>query len=75
MIFMALENHEDYVNSSSSDNFQEAFDELYLDLENFGFKNVSLKKIILYFENIEKTKIPFEKENEELKILKWPKDF
>ena len=27
------------------------------------------------FENIEKTKIPFEKENEELKILKWPKDF
>ena len=80
---MFLEEHEGEVNSKSNYN---VFQELYFDLEKFGFKNISLKKKIYClqnelnerkekFENIEKTKIYFEKENEELKILKWPKDF
>ena len=87
MCFMALEEHEDEVNSNSNySEFQDIFQELYFDLDKLGFKNVSLKKKISClhnelnefkenFENIEKAKISFEKENEELKILKWPKDF
>ena len=72
MCFMALEEHEDVVNSNS--NYNE-FQELYFDLETLGLKNVSLKKKIYClqnelkekFKNIEKTKISFEKENGELK--------
>ena len=79
MYFMALQDHEDEVNPNSNYNkFQDAFQELYFNLENLGLKNVSLKKKISClqnelnefkekFENIEKTKISFEKENEELK--------
>ena len=82
MCFMALEEHEDEVNSNSNYNeFQDAFQELYFDLENLGLKNVSLKKKISSlqnklkelkekFKNIEKTKISFERENEELKKKK-----
>nr|CAN63732.1 hypothetical protein VITISV_039567 [Vitis vinifera] len=77
--FMALEEHEDEVNSNSNYNeFQDVLQELYFDLEDLGLKNVSLKKQIYClqnelneleekFENIEKTKISFEKENRELK--------
>ena len=65
MCFMALEEHEDEVNSNS--NYNE-FQELYFDLETLGLKNVSLKKKISClqnelndlkkkFENIEKIKI------------------
>ena len=84
---MALDEHEDEVNSNSNySEFQDILQELYFDFEKLGFKNVSLTKKIYclqndlnelkeIFENIEKTKISFEKENEELKILKWPKDF
>ncbi|WJZ87668.1 hypothetical protein VitviT2T_007035 [Vitis vinifera] len=87
MCFMALEEHQDEVNSNSNHfEFQDALQELYFDLEKLVFKNISLKKKNSClqnelnehnenFENIEKTKISFEKENEELKILKWPKDF
>ena len=61
------------------------FKNYILILKNLGSK-MSLKKKISYlqnelnmrkenFENIEKAKISFEKENEELKILKWSKDF
>ena len=76
MYFMALQDHEDEVNPNSNYNkFQDAFQELYFNLENLGLKNVSLKKKISClqnelnefkekFENIEKTKISFEKENE-----------
>ena len=79
MCFMALEEHEDEVNSNSNYNeFQDALQELYFDLENHGLKNVSLKKKISYlqnefnelkekFENIKKKKISFGMENEELK--------
>ena len=79
MCFMTLEEHEDEVNSNSNYNeFQDVLQELYFDLEKLGFKNVSLKKKISClhnelnelkekFENIEKTEISFEKENEELK--------
>ena len=75
MCFMALEEHEDEVNSNSNYNkFQDVLQELYFDLEKLRFKNVSLKKNISSlqnelnelkenFENIEKTKISFEKEN------------
>ncbi|WJZ92272.1 hypothetical protein VitviT2T_011279 [Vitis vinifera] len=87
MCFMALEEHHDEVNSNSNHfEFQDALQELYFDLEKLVFKNISLKKKNSClqnelnehnenFENIEKAKISFEKENEELKILKWPKDF
>ena len=76
---MALEEHEDEVNSNSNySEFQDILQELYFDFEKLGFKNVSLTKKIYclqndlnelkeIFENIEKTKISFEKENEELK--------
>ena len=79
MCFMALEEHEDEVNSNSNYNeFQDVLQELYFDLEKLRFKNVSLKKNISSlqnqlnelkpnFENIEKAKISFEKENGELK--------
>ena len=76
MHFMALEEHEDEVNSNFNYNeFQDVLQELYFDLEKLGFKNISLKKKIYClqnelkekFKNIEKTKISFEKENGELK--------
>ena len=79
MCFMALEEHEDEINYNSNYNeFQDILQELYFDLEKLGFKNISLKKKIYClqnelnehkekFENIEKAKISFEKENEELK--------
>ena len=79
MCFMALEEHEDEVNSNSNYNeFQDILQELYFDFEKLGFKNVSLTKKIYclqndlnelkeIFENIEKTKISFEKENDESK--------
>ena len=79
MCFMALKEHEDEVNSNSNYNeFQDVLQELYFDLENLRLKNVSLKKNIYClqnklnefeekFENIEKTKISFEKKNGELK--------
>ena len=79
MCFMTLKEHEDEVNSNSNYNeFQDILQELYFDLEKLGFKKVSLKKKISSlqnelnefkekFENIEKAKISFEKENEELK--------
>ena len=66
---MALEEHEDEVNSNSNYNeFQDVLQELYFDLEKFGYKNISLKKKISClqnelndlkkkFENIEKIKI------------------
>ena len=85
--FMALEEYQDEVNSNSSHfEIQDALQELYFDLEKLVFKNISLKKKNSClqnelnehnenFENIEEAKISFEKENEELKILKWPKDF
>ena len=87
MCFMALEEHQDEVNSNSNHfEFQDALQELYFDLEKLVFKKISLKKKNSClqnelnehnenFENIQKTKISFEKENKELKILKWPKDF
>ena len=80
--FMAFEEDGDEVNSHSNYNeFQDAFQELYFDLENLGLKNVSLKKKIYSlqnelkelkekFKNIEKTKTSFERENEELKKKK-----
>ena len=67
---MALEEHEDEVNSNSNySEFQDILQELYFDLEKLGFKNVSLKKNISClqnelkekFENIEKVKIYFER--------------
>ena len=82
MCFMALEEHEDEVNSNSNYyEFQDVLQELYFDLAKLELKNVSLKKNISClqnelnelkekFENIEKTKISFEKENEELKRKK-----
>ena len=87
MCFMALEEHEEEVNSNSNYNeFQNILQKLYFDLEKLGFKNISFKKKSFClqnelnehnenFENIEKAKISFGKENEELKILKWSKDF
>ena len=71
MCFMALEEHQDEVNSNSN-HFE------FQDLEKLGFKNISLKKKISCLqnelnehkkkiENIEKTKISFKKENVELK--------
>ena len=69
MCLMALEEHEDEVNSNSNYNeFQDVLQELYFDLEKFGYKNISLKKKISClqnelndlkkkFENIEKIKI------------------
>ena len=79
MYFMALQEHEDEVNPNSNYNkFQDAFQELYFDIEKLVFKSISLKKknsclqnelneCNENFENIEKTKISFEKENGELK--------
>ena len=73
------ESESDEVNSNSNHfEFQDALQELYFDLEKLGFKKVFLKKTIYClqneldelkenFENIEKLKIFFEKENEELK--------
>ena len=81
------ESESDEVNSNSNHfDFQDELQKLYFNLEKLGSKNIPLKKKISCllnelnednenFENIEKTKISFEKENEELKILKWPKDF
>ena len=81
------ESESDEVNSNSNHfDFQDELQKLYFNLEKLGSKNIPLKKKISCllnelnednenFENIEKTKILFEKENEELKILKWPKDF
>ena len=77
--FMALEEYEDEVNSNSNYNeFQDSYQELYFGLENLGFKMSLLRKknyclqnefneLKEKFENIEKTKISFEKENEESK--------
>ena len=77
--FMTLEELEDEVNSNSNYNeFQNILQKLYFDIKKLGFKNVSLKKRISCLqnelnelkekiENIEKTKISFEKENGELK--------
>ena len=74
MCFMALEEHEDEVNSNSNySEFQHILQELYFDLEKLGLKNVTLKKKISClqnelnelkekFENNEKEKISFEKE-------------
>ncbi|KAL6321533.1 hypothetical protein AAG906_021728 [Vitis piasezkii] len=78
--FMALEEHQDEVNSNSNHfEFQDVLQKLYFDLEKLDFKNSCLQNELNEhnenFENIEKAKISFEKENEELKILKWPKDF
>nr|CAN82236.1 hypothetical protein VITISV_025677 [Vitis vinifera] len=78
--FMALEEHQDEVNSNSNHfEFQDVLQKLYFDLEKLDFKNSYLQNELNEhnenFENIEKAKISFEKENEELKILKWPKDF
>ena len=87
MCFMALEEHQDEVNTNSNHfEFQDVFQVLYFDLEKLGFKNISFKKKSFClqnelnehnenFENIEKAKISFGKENEELKILKWSKNF
>ena len=62
MCFMALENHQDEVNSNSNHNeFQDVLQELYFDLEKLGFKNVSLKKKIFNLQN----------ELNELKEKKW----
>ena len=45
--FMALEDHEDEVNSNSNySEFQDILQELYFDLEKLRFKNVFLKKKI-----------------------------
>ena len=47
MCFMALEDHEDEVNSNSNySEFQDILQELYFDLEKLRFKNVFLKKKI-----------------------------
>ena len=81
--FMALEEHQDEVNSNSNFpnhfKFQDVLQKLYFDLEKLDFKNSCLQNELNEhnenFENIQKAKISFEKENEELKILKWPKDF
>ena len=79
MCFMALEEHEDEVNSNFNYNeFQDVLQELHFDLEKHGLKNVSFKEKIYYlqnelkekFENIKKAKISFEKENGELKKKK-----
>ena len=82
-----MKDHEDDVISNHNYNEpREVFQEIYIDFEKLGLNNTSLKKKISYlqnelnmrkeiFENIEKAKISFEKENEELKILKWSKDF
>ena len=79
MCFKALEEHEDEVNSNFNYNeFQDVLQELHFDLEKHGLKNVSFKEKIYYlqnelkenFENIEKAKISFEKEYEELKRKK-----
>ena len=79
MCFMALEEHQDEVNSNSNHNeFQDVLQELYFDLEKLDSKISISTKIFLVlkmssmslrkkFENIEKTKISFKNENEELK--------
>ena len=47
MCFMALEEHQDEVNSNSNHNeFQDVLQELYFDFEKLRFKNVFLKKKI-----------------------------
>ena len=52
MCFMALEEHEDEVNSNSNySELQYILQELYFDLEKLGFKNVSLKKKISCLKN------------------------
>ena len=80
MCFVALEEHEDEVNSNYNHfEFQDVLQKLYFDLEKLDFKNSCLQNELNEhnenFENIEKAKISFEKENEELQILKWPKGF
>ena len=75
MCFMALEEHQDEVNSNSNHfKFQDVLQKLYFDLEKLDFKNSCLQNELNehneIFENIEKTKISFEKENKELKIIK-----
>ena len=79
MCFMTLEEQEDEVNSNTNYNeFRDVLQELYFDLEKLRFKTIFLKKQISCleiklnelkekFENIEKIKISFEKENGELK--------
>ena len=52
MCFMALEEHQDEVNSNSNHfEFQDVLQELYFDLEKLGFKNISLKKNISCLQN------------------------
>lgn len=77
---MASEEHENEVNyiTSNDDDLQSLFEEMYLELEIFYLKNAFPKKKKLSlekdlnelkenFENIEKTKTTFRKENNELK--------
>ena len=46
MCFMALEEHQDEVNSNSNHfEFQDVLQQLYFDLEKFGFKNISLNLV------------------------------
>ena len=80
MCFMTLEEHQDEVNFNSNHfEFQDVFQKLYFDLEKLDFKNSCLQNELNErkekFENIEKANISFEQENEELKILKWSKEF
>ena len=52
MCFMALEDHEDELNSSTiNDELQNVFEELYLDFEKLALKNTFLKKKISSLEN------------------------
>ena len=52
MCFMALEEHQDEVNSNSNHfEFQDVLQELYFDNEKLGFKNISLKKKIYCLQN------------------------
>lgn len=77
---MASEEHENEINyiTSNDDDLQSLFEEMYLELEIFYLKNAFPKKKKLSlekdlnelkenFENIEKTKTTFRKENNELK--------
>ena len=77
---MASEEHENEVNyiTSNDDDLQSLFEEMYLELEIFYLKNAFPKKKKLSlekdlnelkenFENLEKTKTTFRKENNELK--------
>ena len=77
---MASEEHENEINyiTSNDDDLQSLFEEMYLELEIFYLKNAFPKKKKLSlekdlnelkenFENLEKTKTTFRKENNELK--------